>query len=44
MLADDKIVGILTSTDLSAVLEVVLQTSHAAALAQPDAAYIDNEA
>ncbi len=44
VLADDKLVGILTSTDLSAVLEVLLQTSHAAALAQPDAAYIDNEA
>jgi CBS domain-containing protein len=30
VLADDKIVGILTSSDLSAVLEVVLQTSDTA--------------
>ena len=36
VLADDKIVGILTSTDLSAVLEVVLQTSDTAQ-AEPSA-------
>ncbi|HEX3998216.1 MAG TPA: CBS domain-containing protein [Pirellulales bacterium] len=38
VLADDKLVGILTSTDLSAVLEVLLQTSHAATVEQSERA------
>lgn len=38
VVADDKLVGILTSTDLNAVLEVLLQTSHAATVEQPEPA------
>ena len=52
VVADDKIVGILTSTDLSAVLEVVLQVSDAgqaessadAAIGTADAAFADPNA
>jgi CBS domain-containing protein len=36
VLADEKLVGILTSTDLGAVLEVLLQTSQLAASEQSD--------
>jgi hypothetical protein len=35
VLADDKLVGILTNTDLQTVLEVLLQTSQPALAAQP---------
>jgi acetoin utilization protein AcuB len=45
VLADDKLIGILTSTDLSAVLEVLLQTSHAATVEQSEqTTYADHRA
>jgi CBS domain-containing protein len=37
VLADEKLVGILTGTDLQAVLEVLLEASQAALAAQPAA-------
>jgi predicted transcriptional regulator len=36
VLADDKLVGILTNTDMNTVLEVLLQTAQAAVAGQSD--------